>query len=238
MAVATVRKNQATWTTQDWQTFIAAIDAMHGTSASVPAYRAFVQVHVAAMSMGGMAWGVHTMPQMGMVGRNFLAWHRRFLWQFEQRLQKENPNLAIPYWDWIADPAIPAPLDDAATLRRWSVLRSWTPRDMPTRAEVDNVTAATSFARFQRRLELGPHVDVHVAVGGEDGSGTMNSASSPADPIFWLHHANIDRLWAKWQTDHPNAGPTNPTDILQPAPLFGVAVSTQLSVASLGYSYA
>jgi Common central domain of tyrosinase len=137
----------------------------------------------------------------------------------------------------VTDPAIPAALNDAAALRRWSVVRSWTPRDMPTRAEVDNVTAATTFARFQRRLELGPHVDVHVAIGGEDGGGAMNSASSPADPIFWLHHANIDRLWATWQTAHPNTGPPNPTELLQPSPLFGVAVC-RLSSASRAWATA
>ncbi|MGK7958336.1 MAG: tyrosinase family protein [Crocosphaera sp.] len=36
--------------------------------------------------------------------------------------------------------------------------------------------------------------------------GTMNSIlSSPYDPIFWLHHANVDRLWASWQVEHPGA---------------------------------
>lgn len=30
--------------------------------------------------------------------------------------------------------------------------------------------------------------------------GTMDSIpSSPYDPIFWLNHANVDRLWAEWQ---------------------------------------
>lgn len=30
--------------------------------------------------------------------------------------------------------------------------------------------------------------------------GTMNSIlSSPYDPIFWLNHSNVDRLWAEWQ---------------------------------------
>jgi tyrosinase len=31
--------------------------------------------------------------------------------------------------------------------------------------------------------------------------GTMASGDSPNDPVFWLHHANIDRLWADWQLD-------------------------------------
>lgn len=36
--------------------------------------------------------------------------------------------------------------------------------------------------------------------------GTMaNIASSPYDPVFWLLHANVDRLWAEWQ-DNGHAG--------------------------------
>jgi tyrosinase len=43
-------------------------------------------------------------------------------------------------------------------------------------------------------LELTPHGNMHMAVGG-----LMQSFSTAAlDPIFWLHHANIDRLWKKW----------------------------------------
>ncbi|MBA3687620.1 MAG: tyrosinase family protein [Chloroflexi bacterium] len=34
---------------------------------------------------------------------------------------------------------------------------------------------------------------------------TMYLASSPNDPVFWLHHCNIDRLWAVWQRQHPTA---------------------------------
>ncbi|MEM9137329.1 MAG: tyrosinase family protein [Cyanobacteria bacterium P01_F01_bin.42] len=32
--------------------------------------------------------------------------------------------------------------------------------------------------------------------------GTMDSIPcSPYDPVFWLHHANVDRLWAQWQDE-------------------------------------
>jgi len=38
--------------------------------------------------------------------------------------------------------------------------------------------------------------------------GTMTDLDvSPGDPLFFLHHANIDRVWASWQVDHP--GPDN-----------------------------
>jgi tyrosinase len=44
-------------------------------------------------------------------------------------------------------------------------------------------------------LEGTPHGSVHVGVGGLMGS--FNTAA--LDPIFWLHHANIDRLWEVWR---------------------------------------
>jgi tyrosinase len=48
------------------------------------------------------------------------------------------------------------------------------------------------------RLEQTPHNDVHVAVGGLMG----DPDTAARDPIFWLHHANIDRLWWLWQQHH------------------------------------
>jgi len=59
-------------------------------------------------------------------------------------------------------------------------------------------------------LEQTPHGLVHGAVGGFTGwMGSFNTAA--LDPIFWLHHANIDRLWDVWlgrSASHKN--PTSP----------------------------
>ena len=41
------------------------------------------------------------------------------------------------------------------------------------------------------------HGRVHNWVGGN-----MSSSSSPNDPLFWMHHANLDRIWAEWQDLH------------------------------------
>jgi tyrosinase len=43
-------------------------------------------------------------------------------------------------------------------------------------------------------LESKPHDLVHVDVGGLMG----DPGTAAYDPIFWLHHANIDRLWEVW----------------------------------------
>ncbi len=66
----------------------------------------------------------------------------------------------------------------------------------------------TGFAHFgpgPGLLENQPHNIMHVVVGG---SGLMSDPDTAAlDPIFWLHHANIDRLWEQWRL----SGRANPT---------------------------
>lgn len=54
-------------------------------------------------------------------------------------------------------------------------------------------------------LERVPHGAMHNAVGGWMSS--FNTAG--LDPIFWLHHANIDRLWTVWR--ERSAGHQDPT---------------------------
>ncbi|SOD42556.1 tyrosinase family protein [Nitrosovibrio sp. Nv4] len=52
---------------------------------------------------------------------------------------------------------------------------------------------------FRNRLEGVIHNPGHMWVGG-----SMMAMSSPNDPVFWLHHCNIDRLWAEWQRENPS----------------------------------
>jgi tyrosinase len=55
------------------------------------------------------------------------------------------------------------------------------------------------------RLEQTPHNDIHNAVGGR-GGWMANPDEAAQDPIFWLHHSNIDRIWAAWSA-RGNADP-------------------------------
>ena len=57
-------------------------------------------------------------------------------------------------------------------------------------------------------LESTPHNDIHGEVGGNGGLMSV-VATAPLDPIFWLHHANVDRLWGDWLAQ---LGRENPTD--------------------------
>lgn len=59
---------------------------------------------------------------------------------------------------------------------------------------------------FRFRLEYDLHNLVHRYVGGD-----MVLAASPNDPVFWLHHCNLDRLWSLWEQTTGKAAPYAPT---------------------------
>ena len=77
---------------------------------------------------------------------------------------------------------------------------------------------STGFAHGGRphgRIEQQPHDQVHGLVGGELSPVQPGLMSDPdtagLDPIFWLHHANIDRLWEVWrQNPATHVDPTKP----------------------------
>jgi tyrosinase len=66
--------------------------------------------------------------------------------------------------------------------------------------------AQVAFNSFTSVLNGTPHGGVHVAVGG----GMSSFQGAGRDPIFWLHHCNIDRLWEVWLSQ--GGGRVNPTD--------------------------
>ncbi|KAJ4253856.1 hypothetical protein NW762_010251 [Fusarium torreyae] len=75
------------------------------------------------------------------------------------------------------------------------------------------VQKKADFATYHDVLEQGPHQAIHSAIAGE-----MNPATSPNDPIFFLHHTQVDRLWWQWQQANPKtrlrdySGPTRSLD--------------------------
>jgi len=98
----------------------------------------------------------------------------------------------------------------------------------------------SSSASFRRRLELA-HNRVHLLVRGDMAAGT-----APNDPLFWLHHCNCDRIWARWQKlrgernyQPGSGGPPghNLNDVMQFLRMTGRTPSNTLSCAALGYEY-
>jgi tyrosinase len=92
-------------------------------------------------------------------------------------------------------------------------------------------------AGFCANLDNNPHGIVHGDIGNGVGMGSVPWAAN--DPIFWMHHCNIDRIWASWN----KAGGKNPN--LNGTYTFagGDGKKIQLDVAkfldtiSLGYEY-
>jgi tyrosinase len=230
-----IRKNQNQLSAAEWQALIGVMGQIHGVGEAAPRYSDFVKLHVRAMDMNdheAMTWHVHTMGKT-MPGTNFLSWHRYLLVRMERRLQQINTNIALPYWDATADRTIPAPMQDPALLSGWGINRgTWNPSELASAQEETDVLQTPTFRLFQSNLEAGIHNGVHRAVGGD-----MAGPASPSDPLFFLHHANIDRLWALWQIDHKGLGPPNLNDTLQPPPLFDVTVGAVQDIGALGYSY-
>jgi tyrosinase len=154
----------------------------------------------------------------------FLTWHRAYMHYFEKALRCVDSSITLPFWDWSSGPTTGVP---AACAQPTYVNRSGatvpnplyagplpggglTARraDIATTSYADIATAAqgalgsTSFTSFQSSIN-GPHGSVHVRTGGQ-----MSSvALAGYDPIFYLHHSNVDRLWARWQLSHPGALP-------------------------------
>ncbi|AMP74617.1 tyrosinase family protein [Ralstonia solanacearum] len=89
-------------------------------------------------------------------------------------------------------------------------------------------------------LERTPHNTVHNNIGA-----FMPTAASPRDPVFMMHHGNIDRVWATWNalgrknsTDPLWLGMKFPNNYIDPqGRYYTQGVSDLLSTEALGYRY-
>ena len=206
--------------------------------------------------------GFHGGPPTGFCRHGapgFFTWHRAYMVAFEKALSAFGCQVALPFWDWSSGPSTGVP---AACRFPTYVNRSGATVPNPLfsgpraaggqtnrRADIDTTAfddlatsaqaamSATTFSSFQNQIN-GVHGSVHVRTGGD-----MQSVPTAAfDPIFYLHHANIDRLWAQWQASHPGPLPAaEATSQLEP---FNRPFSIQWqtgadveSTAALGYRY-
>lgn len=178
--------------------------------------------------------GNHNIHNTGL----FVPWHRAYLFFFEeicrQLLQEDNvvdyADFALPYWDWTNSPYMPDAFgetvwdEDLNTIEppagwvansnfKWE--RFIKPKgQFRGDLQIDHILNQTSiypiigvdsFGSTGGGLLLsGPHSIIHNEIGGNMG----NSALAALDPIFWLHHANIDRIWSKWMENHVGGTPS------------------------------
>lgn len=198
----------------------------------------------------------------------FLPWHRAYLHYFEQlcRQASGDPSFQLPYWDWTTDPQLPSefwgdasnPLFDGT--RRIGRNDTADP-DFVGPDVLDEILQLDDFYAFasaratvscppagpalQRKrcgyglLEGRPHNYIHGWI-----SGNMGTFLSPRDPIFWLHHCNIDRLWSAWNEQHANSANPDWLNFEFPQNFYApngskvdIKVSAVLDTAALGYTY-
>jgi tyrosinase len=226
----TVRKDASSLTPVEQQRYVTGVTHLIGNGI----YGQLVAIHA---DMSHLQHG-----SMGPVGtERFLPWHRDFLLKFERALKDLDPQAFVPYWRWTKDRAVPSwlasvlPTVAVPGIRRPLHVRRSLGRHgrLPSSFEVNPLITQTNltYTDFTTALE-GFHNDVHNWVGG-----TMsNIMVSPADPVFWLHHAQVDRLWSMWQNQNPGKQSTLPApeDVLDPWP---ENVNQVQAVSQLGYSY-
>jgi len=124
---------------------------------------------------------------------------------------------------------------------------------LPTSSDISAGLAKTPYwpgpSSFESVSEGVLHNPVHRWVGGN-----MADATSPNDPVFFLHHAFLDLLWERWKHQHPtidqytplNGAPGRDLDSTlvfnaptEPSPWTGTwTIRQTLDPAGLGFGYA
>ena len=187
---------------------------------------------------------------------HFLTWHRLYLSTFEDIVREltGQTDWAMPYWNWTANRQIPGVFFGSGNALDTETWKDPDPRDgnyhprvmgpadliSSTTVSMQGVENQTNYRLFSDALEGRPHGGVHIAIGGH-----MGDFVSPLDPIFMAHHCNVDRVWAKWNKNHPNPGPTNwlnePFDNMFADKdgnlITGKTAGDLLTTAGLGYRY-
>ena len=182
----------------------------------VSAYRDAVQQMRALPASNPLSWEHHAAVHLNYCPHGnwfFLPWHRAYLHQFEELIRKfsGNEEFYLPYWDWTQNPQIPPifwgsgnPLSHPRNANQTTSIPAEFVGE-PIIKEIMETTGFEDFASFKSsapfngtgggsaQLEGSPHNQVHVTIGQD-----MVTFMSPRDPVFWLHHCNIDRIWASW----------------------------------------
>jgi tyrosinase len=199
--------------------FNVAIQQAHSDGS----YQTLAAVHA------DMSHRMHSMS--GPVGtQRFLPWHRIYLLKMEGLLRSKQPGLTIPYWNYGEDTARPDWVWQPPRVKRNTPGAAG--GSLPSKAVVDNlVNNTTRYTNFTYGLEFDAHNQVHNWCNGT----ISNIPAAAKDPIFWLLHSNVDRIWDLWQLNHTGT-PILTGSYARMDPWMETA-SDANDVIRLGYSY-
>ena len=187
----------------------------------------------------------------------FLPWHRLMLHQFEGVIREvlQDEEFSLPYWNPITgnpdDLIVPAVFRVPGTTlyngTRWPwvnggeridvLYKDWLTLDaLNEKFYIDSPNGSLG---FNPRIDQNPHFFTHFALGGD----MAEFSTVGGDPMFYLHHANIDRIWESWS----RLGNKNPTDPKYLNRIFSygdrsnkradLPVSASDRTAQMGYEY-
>ena len=154
----------------------------------------------------------------------FFPWHRIYLKYMERTLRKfsGDPTFALPYWDYSDNTgpnngvALPVMMRGSAasntlvdTFRTPGLNTNVTDID-PLDADATQAFDFDVFTPFSQTIEQQPHGTMHCGTG--TGCQAPDIGIVPVaglDPVFYMHHANIDRLWQCWMVRKANGATIN-----------------------------
>ena len=146
----------------------------------------------------------------------FWSWHRMYLYWFERIVQKmaNDPSWGVPYWNWTSPKQrrLPAIFRDTSSelyaSERDASMNNGRGELPSTAVSYAAGFSQVRFANASTSVEQMPHNPVHGLVGGD--TGWMGDTKMAAqDPIFYVHHSNVDRLWNLWLAQAGRSDPLN-----------------------------
>jgi hypothetical protein len=180
----------------DRDRFNAALEAAHNDPDG--SYQKLVDVHAEMHTQHSIMRRMRMIP----VGtERFLPWHRVYVLRMEDLLRRKDPGLTIPYWDYANDQQRPDWVWQPPGVER-NEAGAGTPSgslpDPKTIEELLKTESTAPYFAFTDKLEGEAHNEVHLWCNGT----ISRILEASQDPIFWLLHANVDRLWDRWQLTH------------------------------------
>ena len=253
----------ATPTSWTWQWYTHFVDGTTTKASEIT--RLFGGTGSTMGSFANAMWNT-CQSHSGQNSNNFLPWHRMYLYFMEQVVRQVSGRAGLR--DALLELHLRRPgasRGASATVPRLPTIRCYASlyRSNRTRArqhraadpEVpvrrsdghrrgdggDVVQHGRRGAGICRAIDSGIHGRIHVLVGNSKNMGAVPYAAR--DPLFWVHHSSIDRMWASWTAN----GGVNPTTASWATKAFvfadgnGQRVSSALNnyfdTAALGYAY-
>ena len=212
-----MRKDWRSLTQAERCRYISAVVTVSTDPQYKPCYDSLVNLHIQFFGAG-----IHGITY-------FLPWHRWYLLQLENLLRKVDCRITVPYWDWSLesqgwqnsiiwnDTCGFGGNGDVSTNSllvttgpfSWQM---WTqPNGNSLTRNFNNVFPDCAAVALAQRIDVSQFYTWHAQISGNfhnsvhcDIGGTMCTVDSANDPIFFLHHGFIDRLWSDWQSNGPS----------------------------------